>query len=184
MRKKQDWDPFGPEVPKKPRRSGQPDWQLIANLGDKKPLDYGGYFVFRDKTGQYEEEAQLLVVNDEDVEGSPYTLYRFPLERMKMVDGYLVPFGYTREWPHPVQKYDAWFHDKLAEIAETSGFYGVTNEGLELDFTSADPLVRAEVYRAVAEHEGWENFDEYPLTSLTREQAKKRYPEELLRTIS
>lgn len=180
--KKQDWDPTEQGLPKKERGSKQPDWQFIANLGDEKPLDYGGYFVYRDETGVYEEEAELLVVVDpavdEESDQRPfYTIYRIILERMKLADGYLVPFAYTEAWPHPVQRYDAWFHGKLAEIAETSGFYGVTKETLELAFSSADPLARADAYRAVADHEGWENFDSYPLTPLTRAQVQKRYSE-------
>lgn len=40
----------------------QPRWKLVAQLGDVHPIDYGGYFVYRDTTGVYEEEAEVLMV--------------------------------------------------------------------------------------------------------------------------
>jgi hypothetical protein len=168
--KKQDWSPRPP----KPKPSGQPEWEFVANLGDVNPFDYGGYFVHRDKTGVYPEEAELLVVDDEESETSTYTVYGVVLDRLKMVDGYLVPFKYDSSWPHPVERYDEWFHEKLGDVADS---IGTTKEELEEAFTSADPIIRADAYRVIGDYHGWENLDHDPLTSLSRAEVEERYPE-------
>ena len=43
----------------------QPKWKLLANLGDANPIDYCGYFVYRDETGVYRDEAEKLISPDE-----------------------------------------------------------------------------------------------------------------------
>jgi hypothetical protein len=146
----------------------QPKWELIANLGDVHYLDHGGYFVYRDKTGVYPEEAELLVVGDSD----EYTIYRFSLERLKMVKGFLVPIGYRPDWPHPVERYDEWFHEKLGDVADS---IGTTKQELEKAFTSANPLERAHAYRAIGDYRGFENLDSYPLAHTSREEVARRY---------
>lgn len=157
-------------------KTRQPEWEFIANLGDASPLDYGGYFVYRDKTGVYEEEAELLLVDDEQDENSTYTVYRIMLERSKLIDGYLVPFRYDRTWTHPLERYDEWFHERLNDVASS---IGSTKEELERALISADPLVRADAYRAIGDYHGWENLDPSPLTGLTRKDVEERYREEL-----
>lgn len=157
-------------------KTRQPEWEFIANLGDASPLDYGGYFVYRDKTGVYEEEAELLLVDDEQDENSTYTVYRIMLERSKLIDGYLVPFRYDRTWTHPLERYDEWFHERLNDVASS---IGSTKEELERALISADPLVRADAYRAIGDYHGWENLDPSPLTGLTRKDMEERYREEL-----
>lgn len=147
----------------------QPDWEFIANLGDASPLDYGGYFIYRDRTGVYQEEAELIVPNEE--EGETYTVYRFGLDRLKKVNGFLVPIRYERDWPQPVEAYDTWFHEDLGAVAS---FIDSTKEQLEAAFTSPDPRARAFAYQAVGEYHGMENLDSYPLT-LTRKEVEKRY---------
>lgn len=158
------WTPRGDDPPS--------DWIFIKNLGDINPLDYGGYFIYKHKTGIYPEAAEKLLV-DEDT----YTVYRFPLDRLKLVDGYLVPLAYVPNWPHPLEKYDEWFHEELGEVAE---FSGTQKAQLELAFTSADPVDRAFAYEAVGNHFGWVEFDSYPLT-ISRQEAEKRYRRALLR---
>ncbi len=44
----------------------QPAWECIAQLGDKNPIDHGGYWILRDTTGVYAEEAELLLVPDDE----------------------------------------------------------------------------------------------------------------------
>jgi len=151
----------------------QPSWKFIANLGDASPLDYGGYFVYRDDTGVYSEEAEHLVL-DED---GRYTIFRFILEQLKMVDNFwLIPVKYESSWAHPAQAYDKWFHKDLESVASSMG---TTKNELEVAFTSPNPLVRAEAYRMVGDYLGWENLDHEPLTGLTRSEVEKRYRDEL-----
>jgi len=159
-------------------KTRQPEWEFIANLGDASPLDYGGYFIYRDKTGVYEEEAELLIVDNEEDENSTYTIYRIMLERSKLVDGYLVPFKYDKSWSHPLERYDEWFHKDLGGVASS---VGATKEELEKAFTSSNPLERAHAYREIGNYHGWENLDSYPLTELTRKDVEERYRGELER---
>lgn len=154
----------------------QPKWEMIANLGDVSPLDYGGYFVYRDTTGVYPAEAELLVVDDEGDEDSTYTAYRVVLDRLKLVDGYLVPLAYDPSWSHPLERYDEWFHKELEAVASS---IGSTKESLEALFTSDELAARALAYRAVGEYHGWDNFDDSPMTGMTRAEAKKRYGTDL-----
>lgn len=174
-RRRKEWRP-GETSAVVARREGQPLWKLIANLGDASPFEYGGYFVFVDETAVYQEEAELLIVENEEVEDEEdltYTIYRIMLDRLKQVDGYLVPFKYDPSWPHPVGEYDEWFHRDLDEVAS---FISSTKEEMETWFTSADPLVRADAYRAIGDYHGWENLDSDPLTEVSRRQAERRYP--------
>lgn len=153
-------------------KTKQPSWEFIENLGDKSPLDYGGYFIYRDKTGVYPEEAQVLLLNEPE---DTYTIYRFPLERLKLVDGFLVPYEYSFSlWPHPVEQYDEWFHNKLDSVAT---YVDTDLKVLEKAFTSDDPLVRANAYRAIGDYFGWEELDQYPDRELSRREVKKRFPE-------
>ena len=47
--------------------TNQPDWECIGQLGDADPIEHGGYWILRDKTGVYPEEGEFLVVpEDED----------------------------------------------------------------------------------------------------------------------
>lgn len=168
MAKKQEWSPrdFA-----EPQKSGQPIWEFIQYLGDEDPLEHGGYFVYRDKTGAYAEEVQRLT----PMIDRSFLIYRTPIERLKLVDGYLVPLRYRPDWPHPLERYDEWFHEKLGEVAHS---IGATKEALAKDFTSPDPIRRAWAYQAVGDHFGWENFDSDPLR-MTRAEVKKRFRKEL-----
>ena len=152
-------------------KTQQPVWTFIDNLGDANPIDYGGYFIFKDETGVYPEEAELLVPLEEN---DTYEIYRIVLDPLKMLKGYLVPAKYKKSWPHPLPQYDEWFHKDLEAVA---GFVGSNKEDLEAAFTSSDPLVRAEAYRAIGDYHGWDNLDSDPLTNLSRAEVEKRYPE-------
>lgn len=165
---KQEWSPR--DYPE-PKTKDQPIWEFLRNLGDEDPLEHGGFFVYRDKTGAYAEEIEHLT----PMIDRSFLVYRTPIDRLKLVDGYLVPLRYRPEWRHPLEQYDEWFHEKLDEVAHS---IGSTKEELETDFTSPDPIRRAWAYQAVGEHFGWENFDSYPLR-LTRAEVKKRFRKEL-----
>jgi hypothetical protein len=178
----------------------QPQWKLIANLGDVNPLDYGGFFVYRDETGVYEEEAELLLVDDqvllraeeddlakeegrlEDLKGEeakPYTVYRFAVGRCWLTATVLSDNKYHPELP-------AWFaqpeHMRSERPQDTTYFRNVTRfAGFDYGdavtaICSDDPLRRAWVWKAIGEFHGFENLDSYPLR-LTRSEAKERYKE-------
>lgn len=157
--------------------TNQPNWELIANLGDVHPLDYGGYFIYRDTTGVYTEEGEKVFVDDEENENSKYTIYRFGLDRCEMVakDGktYLVPFGFASrtDLPYAIETYDEWFDKRLDEIAQS---VEQSIEEMREAFCSADPLIRAFAYEAVGNHFGFDNLDNYPLV-LTKAEAEERY---------
>lgn len=152
-------------------KTQQPVWTFVDNLGDANPLEYGGYFIYRDETGVHPEQAEYLIPIEED---GTYTIYRIVLDRLKLVDGYLVPYEYDKNWAPPAKRYDEWFHRDLENV---TSFVGTTKEDLEAAFTSADPLVRAEAYRAIGDYHGWDNLDAYPLTNLTRAEVEERYPD-------
>lgn len=153
----------------------QPKWRFVTNIGDRSPLDYGGYFIFEDRTGVYPEEAELLVVENEEEQDEKklrYTIYRILLERTKLVDGYLVPEAYESNWSHPLENYDEWFHKELSHVADS---VGRTKEELEAALTSRDPIQRAIAYQNIYDYHGWENGDSDPLRGLSRSEVKKRY---------
>jgi hypothetical protein len=67
-------------------KTAQPKWRCIANLGDVNPLDHGGLFLYRDTTGQYDEEMEKIELGDEDPEkGDEYLVFRVVLDRCQVV---------------------------------------------------------------------------------------------------
>ena len=146
----------------------QPRWRLVANLGDTTPLEYGGYFVYRDATGVYPPEAELLREPEDgnalDDPAARWTVYRFILEPCTFVDGVLSdnPF-------HP--GHAVWFADSLVGLAS---FTGQTELELITAFCSDDARVRADAWRTVGDYHGYENLDSYPI-ELTRAEVKRRY---------
>lgn len=168
----------------------QPVWKFLANLGDRNPLEHGGYFVYEDETGVYPAEAEIL---EEAVSGK-YRIYRFILDRLKLVAGYLVPWEFQSTWgkrsPIPgvldwipdrnllaehAARYDAWFHKDLAKIAESAD---TSLEALEQAFTSENPIERAQAYRELGQYYGWHELDNDPVL-LTRAEVKKQFRKEL-----
>lgn len=157
----------------------QPIWKFLANLGDVNPLEHGGLFVYVDETGKYDPMMERLEMGDEDAEEGDerYTVHRVELERCTLTvdddekEGRRVilsdnPF-------HPL--FAAWFAKHLPSVASA---VGSTVEQLQAELCSEDTLERANAYRAIYDVEGWNNGDEYPLT-LTREEAEKRYAEDV-----
>lgn len=155
----------------------QPNWELIANLGDTNPLDYGGYFIYRDTTGVYSEEGEKLFV-DENESGDVFTVHRFSLDRLKLVQDektgvtYLAPLRYEASWPHPLSQYDEWFNKDLNRVAD---FIGQTVIELREAFCSENPLDRAHAYQAIGDYHGYVNLDSYPLTFNSRTEVEERY---------
>ena len=151
--------------------TAQPKWIKVANLGDVNPLDYGGHFVYRDRTGIYAPESELLEVNDD---GS-FTVRRWCLDRCKIVThedtNYMVPFAYTESWPYAVHQYVNWFDKDLARVADCEGVDVAT---LRTWLCSDDPILLAGAYHAIGAYHGFDNLDAYPQT-LTRAQSRKRF---------
>lgn len=153
----------------------QPSWTCIANMGDVHPIDHGGLFVYRDKTGVYTEEAELLEVPND--ESGVYTVYRFSLDKCTYIDGILSDNKFHPEHP-------AWFaHPEAARkerpqdttyLSNIITYCGGEVEDMVEAFCSDDPLRRADAYRAVGVYHGFDNLDMYPLT-LSRSEVKKRY---------
>src|SRR5262245_19815580 len=102
----------------------QPQWKLIANLGDVDPVTYGGFFVFVDETGVYDAEAEYW---PEREEGEKQIVYRFILEPCTFVDGVLSDNKF-----HP--NYATWFAKDIPAIAE---FAGGSYDEMIADFISA-----------------------------------------------
>lgn len=160
----------------------QPVWRLIANLGDEHPIDHGGYFVYRDETEVYPEEAELLeVIDGDDEEETTWVVRRFILDRCTLVNGILSDNTYHPEHP-------AWFAQPESKRArrpqDTTYLLNVANsmdtnvEALEAALCSEDPLRRAHAYRLIGEFHGWDNFDSYPLEFTDRAEVEARYGEE------
>lgn len=158
--------------------SAQPEWKFIANLGDRNPLDYGGYFIFVDQTGVYAPKGELLDIdNDGEVDETKltYTVHRFDLDKCTYIDGILSDNKYHPD--HPV-----WFATPEPERVERpqgilvniASFCGMPADQLITMFTSHDPLARAEAYRSVGSYHGFDNLDSYPL-KLNRVEAEERY---------
>lgn len=128
--------------------TNQPVWKRVAQLGDRDPRQHGGYWVFVDETGVYPPEAELLVI-DEDEAG---TAYRFILEPCTFINGILSDNQFHPELP-------AWFADKIDAVASTNG---LKTEDLIAFFCSNEPISRALAWKAVADHYGAFEMDQYP----------------------
>lgn len=141
----------------------QPEWKLVYASDCEA--------VFTDATGVYAPEME----HADELEGeddSTFYVYRFPLERQKVVGDYLVPYSYdAATYPHPLPQYEEWFADNLDHVASSSG---LTRDALVEMLCSDDPRQLAHAYDAIGGHYGFDNFDGYPLT-LTAEQFSKRW---------
>lgn len=150
----------------------QPIWKLVANLGDTHPITYGGHFVYIDETGVYLLEAEVLIEPPDDRRElkdnrNQWTVYRYNLELCTFENGILSDNKFHKDS-------EVWFSDSLESIA---GNIGTSKEELIAQFTSSDPIQRANAWHAVGEYHGFDNLDSYPLT-LTYRETLKRYEKE------
>jgi hypothetical protein len=147
--------------------TNQPNWKLVANLGDVNPIDYGGFFVFIDETGAYDPEAELLVSPDSD-EGE-WQVYRFSLPKCTFINGILSDNKF-----HP--GHPAWFANPGAEnLSGVAECCGDAVDSLITDLCSDNVSNRASAYRAIGQYHGFENLDSYPLTFKSRAEVEQRY---------
>jgi hypothetical protein len=123
-----------------------------------------------EEVGEFEDE--------EGVTQKKFTLYRFEVERFKIVKdpkdaskAYLVSKNYEPSWPHPLKDYEEWFASDLAAVAKSVGC-----DVLELAnaFCSSSPQERAGAYEDVGNYHGFANFDSEPL-EINEPQLDKRW---------
>lgn len=160
----------------------QPDYKFIINIGDKTPLEYGGCFVFRDATGVYPPEVEILEVPENEVrpDAKKYIVRRFQLEPCTFTDGILSDNKF-----HPL--HPAWFAKPETERASrpqdttylkgVADYCGMTEGELVAAFCADNSdtgiIQRAQAWRVVGEYHGFENLDSNPLY-LTRTEAEQR----------
>lgn len=142
------------------KAAGQPLWQFIGNYGDVSYLDHGGMFLFKDLTGRYAPELEIL---EEPVIGREYKLYRVCLDKCYYTAGVLSDNKFHKNM-------EAWFSD----IVEQSQMSLEEKEEFIKQMTSNKPKERVLGYLTVIDYHGAHNFDDYPRT-LTYDEAKERY---------
>lgn len=142
----------------------QPRWRVIENLGDVNPIEHGGFFVYRDLTGRYPEEAEIWEPPESDESRARGYVYRLILERCTYVDEILSDNEFHPDFP-------AWF---ASDVDQAASSVGLDRDELVRSLCSADPIDRAFAYRELVALHGPFNFDEDPLR-LTTEEARRRY---------
>ncbi len=159
----------------------QPKWKFVKNLGDASPVDHGGVFVYKDETGVYPEEMEVLTLNeendreeDEDTEedengfeydNRKWEVRRIMLEKCTFINGVLSDNKFHPDHP-------AWFADDLKSVAS---FLGHTVKECRRMLCSDDPCERAMIYKGLADYHGYDNFDSYPLTLDGEAEVTARY---------
>jgi hypothetical protein len=124
---------------------------LKEQLGDRHPLEYGGYFVYEDKTGVYAPEAELLITPEND--GGKYEVRRFILEPCTFQDGVLSDNKFHPETP-------AWFAGSIGSIAN---FIGMPVAELIDALVNGNLVHKAMAWQAIGDYHGFDNLDSYPL---------------------
>lgn len=127
----------------------QPQWKRIANLGDVNPIKYGGFFVYKDRTGVYAPEVELLESPDSDDAPEGWTIYRCIIERN--------PEG-------------EWWWEKLAEVATMIDW---TLEDMQHK-AKGTILEQARVYQDLMAYFGAHEFDSNPLHVSKRSELPRR----------
>lgn len=135
----------------------QPKWKLLTST-DRTAI-------YVDETGTYDPEME--VAEELDEESEERTVYRFTLERLKLVEHhdrklYLVSERWRDEgWPHRIHQYEEWFVDSLDDVASS---IGSTRKALVEALISAEPQHRAVAYEAIGGYHGFINLDHDPRT--------------------
>ena len=103
-----------------------------------------------------------------------WSVQRYALERLKLVEGCLVSINYRPDYPHPLKSYVEWFASSLGRIA---GAVGTTRQELVDALCSDDPRRLANAFEAIEGYHGLDNFDSYPST-YTRAEIVRRYSDD------
>ena len=146
----------------------QPIWKFVGNIGDKSPLDHGGFFIYVDETGVYPPEAEVVELDDES-DDPHYTVYRFPLERCTYIDGILSDNPHRPDYP-------AWFAfpDVSSDLSDVCKSMDISLDDLVKLLCSDDPKQLALGYNLIGQYHGLINFDDQPMKCRRRE-LHKRY---------
>ncbi len=165
----------------------QPKWKYIANLGDRSPIEHGGYFIYEDETGVYCPEGEKLIhfsPEENDSKQDVWHVYRFSLD--KCIRNVMHPYTLSDNPYHP--NLSAWFSPNEDEIKarpqDGRGLHDIAEScGIEFDelqkmFCSWNTLIRAHAWEMVGNHHGFENLDGYPLI-LNRAEVEARYADEI-----
>jgi hypothetical protein len=158
--------------------SAQPQWELVAQLGDANPIDHGGHFVYVDLTGVYPPESELLIPDEGDEDAERWTIYRYSLDKCTLTDGILSDNPY-----HP--SHPAWFatpdhHERdrpqdTTYLGRVADCCDIERSELERMLCGDDPVERATAYHAIGSYHGWENLDSYPRVVTSRDEIEQRY---------
>lgn len=154
--------------------STQPNWQLVANLGDADPIEHGGAFVLIDTTGEH--AAMLEIWEAIPVEGSDNNEFvvncsRVVLEPHTHVNGVLSDNPYHPDHP-------AWYADKSVDVASyvdreiddlVSALCGRATLRPDGQDARDVAIARAQAYRDLISYFGVYEFDQYPITRTTDE---------------
>jgi len=127
-----------------------PNWGLIAQLGDADPVEHGGYFIFVDQNGEHEPRGEFWEVPDDESE--PAEIFRWSLTKCTYQDGVLSDNQFHPEIP-------AWFADSVADAAECCDY----QDDIIADLCGDDVLARARAYETIGHYAGFRELDEYPL---------------------
>lgn len=168
------------------KMTNQPQWKLVAQLGDVDPISYGGYFIYEDETGVYAPEAEHLESPDEDADDG-WIVHRFSLDRCTLTTfdaGEDTGFSYTvlsdnsfhpemSAWfaPSAVKRRERPQDSHLGNVADTMD---TTVDELQAAFCADDVRARAWAYRCIGDYYGYDNLDAYPLR-LNRADVEARY---------
>ena len=140
----------------------QPKWKLVAQQGDANPVEYGGQWIFEDRTGVYDPEIEVWIPGIGEEGGG--IAFRWSLVRCSYVKGVLSANKFHPDHPE-------WFADSIKSVAAS---IGEEPDQLIQDLCGEDLNNRASAYIAIADYHGYDNFDSYPL-EMTEKEAKRRY---------
>lgn len=150
----------------------QPNYQLVANLGDANPLDHGGFFVYKDQEGRHDPLVEWF-------DPERLQVWRFELEPLVDHKGMLVPaemYAQRKQLPKPVGAWEVWFSKHVPYAADHNGMKAAELRRL---LCSKDILNRARGYQIMAEIDP-QGFDpEGPLQLASKTEAALRYQEEI-----
>ena len=159
--------------------TNQPDWKFVGLLGDQgDPIEFGGTWVYIDRTGVYPPEAEYVQppYHDPPYEGKDkrrWTVSRFILDKIYLVENVITAMRPGKQLPHPYpSSYKEWWADYLDEMCLTNGMK--RDDFLSL-IMSDDPMKRAAAWQMIGEYHGMENLDSYPIT-LSHDEIEARHP--------